>query len=300
MTVWLGAAAVLGASALWVLASALWPPTPDLTVALRRLRTPGEPRTLTPTDGERATVGRVGSWVVRQARGLLLLDERTRADLALLERPAEVYAGSCVLAATVGALAGPLLWALAAVFGVGVPWLVPVWAVIAGATVGWFVPRLVLRSQAAAARVSFRHALGAYLDLLVMLLGAHEGPESAMELAAEAGQGRAFEMLRRAVRQARLSGEAVWDTLGALGRRVDVVELVEIAAAGSLAGESGAAVRRSLIAKARSLRASGLAAAEAAARRGTTAMFAPLVLMGLGFVLFLVFPLLTNLTIGTP
>ena len=204
-------------------------------------------------------------WCVRHA-GLLLLDERTRADLALLERPAEVYAGSCVLAATVGALAGPLLWALAAVFGVGVPWLVPVWAVIAGATVGWFVPRLVLRSQAAAARVSFRHALGAYLDLLVMLLGAREAPDRRWNSRRRGGSG--VEMPGGA---RRLSGSGV-DTLGALGRRVDVVELVEIAAAGSLAGESGA-VRRSLIIKPARWGQRFRRRRERVA--GTTAIFAP-------------------------
>ena len=62
----------------------------------------------------------------------------------------------------------------------------------------------MLRSEAAEARADFRHALGAYLDVLVMLLAAQEGPESAMEIAAQSGQGPAFGELRRAIRQARL------------------------------------------------------------------------------------------------
>ena len=98
--------------------------------------------------------------------------------------------------------------------------------------------------------------------------------------------------------QARLSGDPVWDRLDELGRRVRIPELREIAATGSLAGESGAAVRRSLTAKARALRTATLAEAETAARRKSQAMFAPLVLMGFGFVLFLVYPLVTNLSIG--
>ena len=98
--------------------------------------------------------------------------------------------------------------------------------------------------------------------------------------------------------QARLAGEPVWDTLDDLGRRLRIAELREIAAAGSLAGESGAAVRRSLTAKARSLRQAALAEAETAARKRSQAMFAPLVLMGLGFVVFLIYPLLTNLSFG--
>jgi len=156
----------------------------------------------------------------------------------------------------------------------------------------------VLRGEAAQARTDFRHALGAYLDVLVLLLAAQEGPESAMDIAAGAGQGPAFEELRRAVFEARMSGKPVWDTLDALGERFRVVELREIAAAGMLAGESGAAVRRSLTAKARALRQAALAEAEATARRQSQALFAPLVLMGLGFVLFLIFPMVTNLTVG--
>ena len=148
------------------------------------------------------------------------------------------------------------------------------------------------------ARTDFRHALGAYLDVLVLLLAAHEGPESAMDLAAQAGEGPAFAELRRAVWQARLAGEPVWDTLDDLGRRLRITELREVAAAGSLAGESGAAVRRSLTAKARSLRQAALAEAETVARKRSQALFGPLVLMGLGFVVFLIYPMLTNLSFG--
>jgi Flp pilus assembly protein TadB len=176
--------------------------------------------------------------------------------------------------------------------------VVPVWGLLFGAGVGWFLPRLLLRAEASAARTDFRHALGAYLDVLVLLLAAQEGPESAMDLAAQAGQGPAFAELRRAVWQARLAGEPVWDTLDELGRRLRITELREVAAAGSLAGESGAAVRQSLTAKARSLRQSALAEAETVARKKSQALFGPLVLMGFGFVIFLIYPMLTNLSFG--
>ena len=182
--------------------------------------------------------------------------------------------------------------------GTRLPFVVPVWVMLFGAVVGWFLPRLLLRAEAAEARTDFRHALGAYLDVLVLLLAAQEGPESAMDLAAQAGQGPAFAELRRAVWQARLAGEPVWDTLDELGRRLRIAELREVAAAGSLAGESGAAVRQSLTAKARSLRQAALAEAETTARKQSQALFGPLVLMGLGFVVFLIYPLLTNLSFG--
>ena len=174
----------------------------------------------------------------------------------------------------------------------------PLWMMIVGALGGWFLPRVLLRGEADEARVNFRHALGAYLDILVLLLAAQEGPESAMEIASAAGQGPAFDELRRATFHARLSGDAVWDALDDVGRRLRIPELREIAAAGSLAGESGAAVRQSLTAKARALRQSALAEAETTARKKSQAMFMPLVLMGMGFVVFLIYPMVTNLSVG--
>ena len=168
--------------------------------------------------------------------------------------------------------------------------LVPIWFGVLGAVGGFLTPRVVLRAEASTARTNFRHALSAYLDVLVLLLAAGEGPEGAMETAARAGNGMAFIELRRATNQARLSGEPVWDTLDDLGRRLDIVELREIAAAGNLAGEQGAAVRRSLMAKARSLRSTSLAAAESQARRRSQSMFLPVVADGRRLHLVLAVP----------
>ena len=52
------------------------------------------------------------------------------------------------------------------------------------------------------------------------------------------------------------------------------------------------------MAKARPLRTTSLAAAESEARRRSQAMFAPIVLMGVGFILFLLYPLVTNIQLG--
>jgi tight adherence protein C len=296
--VWVVAVACTFTGGLWLIISAIWPAPPDLSGAVTRLRAPGRPRLQLTVTADDSPLGTAGRWALRHLRGALMLDQRTSADLELLRRPAELYAGSCMIGAVLGLLAGPAVWVFATAAGAPIPILVPLWLLLVGSLIGWFIPRLLLRSQADKARADFRHALGAYLDVLVMLLAAQEGPESAMEIAAQSGQGPAFDELRRAIRQARLSGDPVWDTLDALGQRVGVVELREIAAAGSLAGESGAAVRKSLTAKARSLRATSLSAAETAARQRSQQMFAPLVMMGFGFVIFLIYPLVTNISVG--
>lgn len=298
MIVPLIAVALTFAGGAWLVAAALWPPRPALADALARAYRPAV--RLGPSAARRGRGGALGRWALRRLRTALLIDDGTRADLAILRRPPEDHAASCVIAALAGAATGPLVWTATAAVGVPIPLVLPMWLVIGGALGGWWVPRLALHSRAAAARGDARHAVGAYLDVLVLLLAAQEGPESAMAIAAAAGTGPTFEELRRAVDEARLSGDPVWDRLDELGARIAVAEFREIAAAGSLAGESGASVRRSLTAKARSLRAAGLAESEAQARRDAQSMFAPLTLMGLGFILFIVYPLLANLAFGPP
>jgi tight adherence protein C len=293
------AIACLFAGGVWIVAAAVWPAPRRLSAALSELAAGVRRPAFVPAAGCQPSLSlSLGGWMVKRLKVSTLADDETASDLELVGRPLEVYAGSVALTTICGALLGPILWALAALAGTDLPLVVPVWSMLLGAAVGWFVPRLLLRSEAATARRDFRHALGAYLDVLVLLLAAQEGPESAMDLAAQAGQGPAFAELRRAVWQARLAGEPVWDTLDDLGRRLRIDELREVAAAGSLAGEAGAAVRQSLTAKARSLRQAALAEAETAARRQSQALFGPLVLMGLGFVIFLIYPLLTNLDFG--
>ena len=288
------------AGGIWLVASAVWPAPRSLSSALSHLNSTARNRLgfVSVAGHDESPAVAVGRWLLRHAKATTLADEQTASDLDLLGRPLEVYAGTRALVAIGGALVGPVLWTLAAAVGTPLPIVMPLWMRIVGALGGWFLPRVVLHGEAEEARVNFRHALGAYLDILVLLLAAQEGPESAMEIASAAGQGPAFDELRRATFHARLSGDAVWDALDDVGRRLRIPELREIAAAGSLAGESGAAVRQSLTAKARSLRQSALAEAETSARKKSQAMFMPLILMGMGFVVFLIYPMVTNLSVG--
>jgi len=299
----MSAAIVIGltfAAGLWLFAAAVWPARQPLQAALGQLRAAGRPRRVVAAAPAGSLAGAVGRWAMRRLGASPFASERTLTDLAILRRPAELHAGTTVLCAIGGGCAGPVLWLLGTAVGVSLPVLVPVWFLAVGALAGWLLPRAALRAAAAAARRDFRHALGAYLDVLVLMLAAQEGPESAMELAAHAGSGPAFDDLQQATWQARLSGDAVWTALDDLGRTLGIIELREVAATGVLAGESGAAVRKSLVAKARSLRTASLTAAETAARRQSQAMFAPLVLMGLAFIVFMIYPLVTNLSVGAP
>jgi hypothetical protein len=90
--------------------------------------------------------------------------------------------------------------------------------------------------------------------------------------------------------EARLQGETPWAGLARLGEELSFPELGELAASAALAGDEGARVRASLAAKARSLRLHGLTDVEAAAQSATERMTLPVVLLMLGFIVFLVYP----------
>jgi len=160
-----------------------------------------------------------------------------------------------------------------------------------GALAGGFVtPDIALRANAGQRRDGFRHALSSYLDLVNVLLAGGAGIETSLEAAAQAGDGWAFVQLRNALVRSRTMRQSPWACFTELGERIDVRELVEIAASVQLAGEQGARVKLSLAAKAAALRAHQMARIEADAQAATERMGIPTVLMFIGFIVLLGYP----------
>lgn len=170
--------------------------------------------------------------------------------------------------------------------------------VASAAMVGFFTPDLTARSQAAARRRSFRHALSSYLDLVNVLLAGGAGIETSLTAAAAAGDGWAFAALRDELDRARTLRRTPWACFGELGERWGVDELVELASSVRLAGEHGARIRASLAAKASALRAHQLARIEADAQSATERMGMPTVLMFVAFVGLLGYPAVQVITAG--
>jgi Flp pilus assembly protein TadB len=280
----LAAGAAFGAG-LVLIYVAVRPAPASLSDAVARLHAP------------RADTGSAG-WRDRLSRRWLTIDARSRTgrDLTAAGVGAEVHAGRTVAGAGIGLVAGPMIAAAVAATGVGVAIVVPVWLALTGSLIGAAVPQLALRRAAAQRRREFRHALGAYLDLLAMLLAADEGIEGALHHAAEVGDGWPFDELRRALRDARTRGAPMWEALETLGDRLDIVELREVAAAAGLGGSQGASVRRTLMAKARSLRSHALSGEETDARNRSKQMAMPLMAIAVAFLLFLFYPALAQLT----
>ncbi len=95
---------------------------------------------------------------------------------------------------------------------------------------------------------------------------------------------------------ARLTRTSPWTTLGQLGEELQISELTELAAALSLAGTEGAKVRASLAAKAAAMRQRSGAEAEGKANAATERMAMPGILMAFGFIIFIFYPALTQIT----
>ena len=128
------------------------------------------------------------------------------------------------------------------------------------------------------------------IDLVVIVLAAGGGVNSALTLASRSGDSWAFEQLRTALAASQISRQTPWEALGQLGAELDVRELEELAASVALAGTEGARVRESLVAKAASLRVHELARAEADAGATTEHMSFPVALLALGFFLLIGYP----------
>ena len=280
----LAAGGAFGAG-LIVIYLAFRPAQPSLAEAVGRLHLP------------RVDASSAG-WRDRLSRRWFTIDaqSKTGRELTAAGVGAELHAGRTIAGAGIGLVAGPLLAALLAAAGIGMPFVVPIWLALSGSVIGAAVPQVTLRRAAARRRRAFRHALGAYLDLLAMLLAANEGTEGALHHAAEVGDGWAFDELRRALRDARTRGAPMWDALETLGERLDIVELREIAAAADLGGSQGASVRRTLMAKARSLRSHALSGEETDARNRSKQMAMPLMAIAVAFLIFLFYPALAQLT----
>jgi Flp pilus assembly protein TadB len=213
-----------------------------------------------------------------------------RASLRLTGRSFEAYLGTKALLGLFGLVFPLLIVAVLSVVGVHLPIVVPVWIALVFALVFFFLPDLELRQEVEKRRRDFRHAIGAFLDLVAMNLSGGRGVPEALLAASEIGEGWAFWRIRDALSNARITGQTPWQALGELGAEVRVDELRDLAAALSLVAEDGAKVRESLSARAVSLRRRELADLEGQAAERSQSMLVAQMLMAGAFLIFLVYP----------
>jgi tight adherence protein C len=213
-----------------------------------------------------------------------------RANLSLIGKSFENYLATKVLLALLGFLAGPVVLLAVSAAGFHVSLVLPVWFGAALAAVFFFLPDLEVKQKADARRRDFRHAIGAFLDLVSMNLSGGRGVPEALMAASEIGSGWALWRIRDALANARISGQTPWQALGMLGDEVRVEELRDLAAALSLVADDGAKVRESLSARAASLRRRELADLEGQAGEKSQSMLVAQMLLCAGFLIFLTYP----------
>jgi Flp pilus assembly protein TadB len=217
-----------------------------------------------------------------------------RADLKVLNRPAEIHLARQAGLALLGAIAGPVYALGLGMIGVRVPVALLAAGTVLFTACGYVMPSRLVHAEATRLREAIRYATSALLDLVSIMLAAGCGQEEAFTLAAAAGSGAGHDQLRAALGAARITRTPIWDELGELGQRAGVPELTELAATSLLAGTEGAKIRDTLDTKSASLRARLLAAAESKAASATERMGMPTVLLMVGFLIFTCYPALAQ------
>jgi hypothetical protein len=283
VSLWVIAAGVLAGLGVFLAVRELMPAPPRLDAALARLDAGPGP------SGAGAGDAPGGKTAQRIAAELTWLPVPA-ADLALLGQDRAGFVASKVACGLLGLAFPALLAGLAALAGTALPWSVPTIASLGLGAALFLAPDLVMRVNAAERRADFRLALTSYLDLVALERGAGAGPTEALEAAAEIGDGWAFRRIAAALDAARRSGAAPWAALSRLARETGISELGDVADIAEVAGQEGAKILDTLAARAASMRAQALAAERARAGSRSTTMVIPIALLGAGFLLLMIFP----------
>jgi hypothetical protein len=277
----------------------LVPVHPDLPSALRRLHTAttSTASPSTPAGGREQRLAEVAAWLDTHAPTGWA---RTPApDLAVLGWTRQHLLLQKLTAALIGLALPSVVFTMIGLAGFHLGVAVPVALTLAIAVGMSLLPDLAARSQAADARMDFRRAVGAYFDLVALERAAEGGPVDALTRAASVAHGWAFTRIADALTHARLTGTAPWVALADLAEQVGVSELTDLADVITLAGNDGAAIYDTLLAKARSIRAATLASTEATANARSETMTLPAALLGIGFVILVGYPALSRILSGS-
>ncbi len=288
-----GSGAAVGAG-LFLLLLALHPPKPGLARRLQRIEAARSRHATAAAAGPTKATERV-----RSAVGVRLADlyaargwrqRAIRADLSILGRSWESFLATKLLLAAGSMLFVPFGFAMLWVAGFAPSASAPLWIALVVGAVTFMLPDVQVRQEAAVRRRDFRHAVGAYLDLVSMNLAGGRGVPEALMAAADVGSGWALWRIRDCLVDARITGVSQWEALGRLGDELAVDELRDLSAALGLVADDGAKIRASLTARAATMRHRELAETEGKAGEQSQSMLVAQLLLCAGFLVFLTYP----------
>jgi len=237
---------------------------------------------------------RIAEHIERRGSDLTSLHQ----DLAITGTTMERHLSKLLGLVLVAFMGPPMILGVLTTVGLNLPVSLGLFLSLALAAGMSVVAQRELRASAARLRAEFRRSLSIYLDLMAMALDAGRGHAEALPAAANIGTGWTFEHLQDAIDGARFSGVTAWESLGALGQRIGLPQLVDLDAALRLANEDGAKVKSTLIARAGTLRSARIADAEAEANQATESMKFTLILMVFTFLGYQLYPSIVRLFAG--
>lgn len=277
-------------AAMWLVVGGWRQPRPSLQRAMAHLHRPGVVTPASSADASDLVVS-IGRFV--EQRGASTWTRAWRQPLRLVGRSVETHVGYLVLASLGGMMLPALVLTVLQRLGiVSIGFWVPALLSLACAIVVPLLVHSATMANSAAVAVDLRHQLGAYLDMVTMLLAGNTGHEGALDQAARAGDGLLFRELRRAMREAGTTGQSLVRALEQVADDYGIVELEQVAATATLSAAEGAPVARSLAAKCSTLRSTLAAEQEAEARVRNDKVTPPLVAMALLFMALIIYPAL--------
>lgn len=227
---------------------------------------------------------RLGAWWL--ARRPTAVPPAMRRALELKARSVERHYTLKVSLAALGLLLPIVLGLLASVLG-AVDVTLPLLFALVGGVVGFVLPDLLLRSQGADLTSDATESLLTYFDLVTLERLANQSATQSLHAAAGLSDNAVFAQLRGALERARLEQRMPYTELKALGQRLELPALVDLADVMRL-DETGAALAGTLRARVRELRDAQTAAlkidAQRVSERMTIFMVFPSLIFGLVFL----------------
>jgi len=280
-----------------LLVSHLLPAEPELADALQRLEPGRRPAVTVSAAGPGGSRDSVGVWAIRALPAAVWWRTPVR-ELALLRIPIARFYGEKVLFAVVGLAVPPLLTVFFNQLGLGVPFTIPAVGSVGLAVVMFFLPDYNAVDDARKARLEFKRALGAYIDMVALERNSGAGVRQAMEAPAEIADSWVFVRLREELSRSRWSGVPPWDALHELATEFGLPELDDFADIMRLSGEEGTRVYSTLRARSAAMRTTMLNAEVAEANATGERMSIPGSLLGVIFLALLVTPSLLRMFEG--
>ncbi|GAA3302533.1 type II secretion system F family protein [Dactylosporangium vinaceum] len=274
-----------------VLLWALVPARPSLAVAIATLRQPPPARPV----GRARLLHSLAAPLVQ----LGLPRERARKDLAILERDPTAFLAGQVGLAGLGLLAPTATVGALNALGATITYTVPLWLGLLLGAGAFAVSELSIREEAEARRLLMRHTLGALLDVVPPALAAGAGIEQALTDASSIAEGWAARRIRDALTTARVERRPLWEPLRELGETTGVIQLEQLAGTLQLAAGEGTRIREALLQRGEALTERLTAEMEAHAESATERMSIPLMALTFVFLLFLIYPAIAAIGVGT-